>query len=360
MASTTFNLVLCAITFAAASLSLRRAMAAEALGGSAIRDGKKPSRKERKHQARQNLAPPAEARGEAPNAVGTTKKRRVIHHSGASRSVGDQPVLWRELRQSAFRSRSQMWIVAAVLLFVLAILDWQAGLDEEGLHFTVAAVTTLAVICIAAVSTTAGISGERESRTWEALLTTPLSARQVVLGKFLGAVRRQWFVPAIFAAQLIVAALYSLHDRHGCPAPWLGLYALPVLSAPILALSGTGVLFSLVCRKSTAAAACNFGLALLVWLAAPIAAIMITSTLLSGSAREDGLSLLCCINPVAMMMTVMESSMRSRFELFTWSNVGLPTFTFVVALYWLLLAATGVLSTLWAGAILASRSARSK
>src|SRR5439155_24220197 len=126
-----------------------------------------------------------------------------------------RPVLWRELRQAAFRSRAQLIYTSVIFGAILGVLYWKVGLAEYGLHGSVAIIAVLASLCIAAVSTTAGVSGEREGRTWEALLTTPMSAWQIVAGKFMGAVRRQWFVPALVGVHCVAATAYFLVQHEG-------------------------------------------------------------------------------------------------------------------------------------------------
>jgi ABC-type transport system involved in multi-copper enzyme maturation permease subunit len=363
LGSTGFNLALCVITLIAASWKLRRAMAREAEGGSTIPRAKKP-KGEKQSQTPAVAGDPQAATPAAmpPLAPGTPpvprKKRRTIAQPVSSRTVSDNPVLWRELRQAAFRSSTQMIISATVFVVGLAVLYWRVGLNEEGLHATVGIVAVLAALCVAAVSTTSGISGERESRTWEALLATPLSARQIVTGKFMGALRRQWFIPALVALHFAAATVYFLVKHEGfdpAAVPFLGA----ILAAPVIALSGTGVLFSLLCRKSTVAAVCNFGLALAAWVGAPIIALIVDESFGRGSGNHANLvSSLCCINPVAMAVVALGGGLDRHYDLFDWGNVGVGAFTWIVLGYLLFFCALGLFSIKLAASILAARSLR--
>jgi ABC-type transport system involved in multi-copper enzyme maturation permease subunit len=375
ISSTAYNLGLCAMALVLASLRLRRTMIKEAAGGSPIPAGKKSRRSRRTAEPTDDVPEPQVQHAtpvpaallrpdgapslpeSAPGAPPLRKKKRRVYDH-ASRDVADQPVLWRELRQSSFRSRLQLIGTSSVFLALLGLLYWKVGLSEDGLHGTLTIIAIIASLCIAAVSTTSGISGERESRTWEALLTTPLSARQIVAGKFLGAIRRQWFVPALLAAHFAASVLYFKYKHDGFHAVGVP-YVFAVLTAPIIAMSGTGVLFSLLCRKSTLAAVCNFGLAVILWAAAPFVALLITEVLnFRGTERQDLLNVIFLFNPVGMAAESLEVGFRNRYELFHWGEVGPETFTLVIAGYCTFYVLTGVICVRIAAGVLAARSNR--
>jgi ABC-type transport system involved in multi-copper enzyme maturation permease subunit len=282
----------------------------------------------------------------------------VVHNG---REVGDHPVLWREVRQMAFRSRTQLVVLSAVLLSLLGYLYWQVGMHEEGVHYSISVIGMIIVIGLASVATTAGISGERESRTWEALLTTPLTARQIIFGKFAGALRRQWFVPLLMIIHYTCAGIWWTFEKEGLKP--VSCFALAVvLSGPVIALSGTGVLFSLVCRKSTMAALANFGLALGVWIVLP-GVLGMTVAIASRGGSADGIfSVLGCLHPGAMMALAVDNGLRDtpKYNIFEFPDKGLFGWLSVVALYWLFYAGIGWGAIRWAAAILAERSGRAR
>ncbi len=367
--SSGYNLLLAAVAMGASAWRLRRALAREAEGGSLIPEGKKAKKsKDAAEPAPAGATSLAATTGPdseiaaidsagAPGLPKSRKKPRRIHHPGGIRDVGDQPVLWRELRQSTFRTPFQFAITGATMLGILVALHWGVGLDDEQLHYSVALVGILAVVCIAAVGTTSGISGERESRTWEALLTTPLTARQIVLGKFMGALRRQWFVPALVAVHFAAAAIYNSIMAKGFPLHSTP-YIAAIVTAPIFALSGTGVLFSVLCRKSTVAAVCNFGLALLVWAVIPIMYVVFNQIMGHYSSEETFLDVVCLFNPVPMMAFAVRCGLDGRYELFDWSNIGVTAYTLGVAGYWVALTGIGLAAAYVAAVVLAARTGR--
>ncbi|MFZ4575178.1 MAG: ABC transporter permease subunit, partial [Phycisphaerales bacterium] len=244
---------------------------------------------------------------------------------GKSREVGDHPVKWRELQQSPFRKPWQAWVAGATIGLFLAYLYLRIGVDEEGLHFTISVIATVAMICVAAVSTTSGISSEREGRTWDTLLTTPLSAREIIFGKFLGALNRQYFVPLLFVVQVVLAGVFS---------GTVGVMSLPLIAAvlvgPIALLTATGMLYSLVLKRSSAAATLNLSTAVVLFGALPaLTGILMSFAQRSGAARsfvEKVFGAVMAFNPVGMMVLSlggeMENSPMTRGNRYDFFGVG--------------------------------------
>ncbi|MCB9848631.1 MAG: ABC transporter permease subunit [Phycisphaeraceae bacterium] len=98
-----------------------------------------------------------------------------------------------------------------VLLWLLLLKTGQGSLSYRDLAaagataFEWSAYLQIALICLLAPVFMAGaIAQEANPRTWEILLTTPLSASQVVLGNFLG---RMFFIIALLLASLPLFAI---------------------------------------------------------------------------------------------------------------------------------------------------------
>src|SRR5690606_35089406 len=170
------------------------------------------------------------------------------------------PVLWRELRQSSFGSRRKLAASMAAAYGIPLILWIRYGLGEEGVHFTIGIICMLGAMLQAAVMTTSAVGAERESGSWETLLTTPLSAWQILGGKFAGALRRQWLLPSVLVIDVTLAGV-------GGRGPWLLLlHVVIVFAGPIVLLSAGGVLMSLLFREPTVAAVANLSWAIALWL----------------------------------------------------------------------------------------------
>ncbi len=116
--------------------------------------------------------------------------------------VGDEPVLWREEHVegvaplAALRRVSRrvgVLLTAAVSLAVLGLLYADqatgpppGGMDKYLFQLKVGLVVTLTAGLVVGVRSSSAVTREREGRTWEALLLSPLVTRKVVEQKFRG------------------------------------------------------------------------------------------------------------------------------------------------------------------------------
>jgi ABC-type transport system involved in multi-copper enzyme maturation permease subunit len=243
-----YNLLCAGLISAASVVTLRRVMTREGAGGASPAA---TPRRAKRSRAAQPAPPGAQAQ---PTALDEPTRDRAL-----SRSVGDRPVLWRELRRSAIRSRLLRIAVMTIALGGLALLYLTAGLEEEGLHMTMAILGALIIMVQAVFTTTGNIAAEREGRTWEVLLTTPLSGREIVLSKFAGALRAQWFLPTLVLAHFAIAAI------GGFVSPVLFPQIAVILFAPLFFLTATGQFLSLAFRRGITGAVLNLLLALALW-----------------------------------------------------------------------------------------------
>lgn len=264
------------------------------------------------------------------------RKRGRRRSGGASRTVGDLPVLWRELRQSAFGAR---WKLLAASLAVAGILVWlyvKVGLDEPELHMTIAVIGVLVLLFQAALNTTGGIAGEREARSLPVLMTTALSPREIVMGKYAGTLRKLWFMPAALAAHFAIGLL----------AGWVHtlfpLLATVIVSGPVLMLSATGLLCSVAVRKATTAAIVNFLFAVGVYLAPWLFLVTIGALFQAFDELEPFLNIPFAFNPVAMTATagsaLEDAAPRHGGRIgdfdFPTDDVGLLAFVGILAAVW--------------------------
>ncbi len=178
--------------------------------------------------------------------------------------------------RSFFAAPSTWWILALLQLlfawFFLArmndYLQVQAQLTQvenaPGATMSVAAplcnVLALMLMMLVPLFTMRLIAEERRHRTWVLLLTAPVSAAQVVLGKFLG---------LLFLLVLIVAGSAALLATLllGTPAD-IGLMLSNVLGVLLLAASYTalGLYFSALSRQPLVAAVSALALSFGLWL----------------------------------------------------------------------------------------------
>ncbi|HYE61557.1 MAG TPA: ABC transporter permease subunit [Phycisphaerales bacterium] len=373
--STLYTLGWCALMFVASSIRLRAVMAREGAGGSIIPKGKKV-KKPRKVKGAPPVADQPAVYAAAASAIAGTptptsddtftppdikhKRRASSVQEGVTRTVSDHPVLWREVRQAHFRTRFRMYAALAIAAAAMCTIYYYAGLDGEELHFPVGIIGILLVLLTGAISPSAVISGEREARTWEVLLTTPLSAWSIIIGKAAGALRRQWYIPLILGVHFVLAVLAGFYYDHRTISPAILLWVPLILLPPLIFLTATGALLSMACKKSATAAAANFGVALLLWAIIPgVTAFTLFAILNANDAGEDFFSIFMVLNPVALMALALEGAMDRSYSLFD-IDAGLIGFVAAVIIYAGLYLGAAYLVLKAAAGILAAKTLRLK
>lgn len=280
----------------------------------------------------------------------------------ASREIGDRPVLWREIRQPVLRRR---WIkIALGVLIVGGLLAVHASINSSERDDFLTGSTAVGVILslfIAAVSTAGGITGERESRTLDSLLTTPMSAREIAAGKFWGSLRRGMVLPVIVVVHLLLGGVLT-GELHVVVLPAFVLLA----PGPIALLAATGVWFSSTSKKSVSAAVWNLAFALLIWLVPFIFLGIVFGLLLRVGGRWDdyAFSTAAVVNPLAMIVVAVLGSRydygnsAADFDLFDFGRVGIPAFLLLCAVFLTLYVLASWLALQFAARALARRTLR--
>lgn len=183
----------------------------------------------------------------------------------------------------------------AALAFTLALVDHQAGsAGAQGFNRTTAGLINLCLLIVPLLALILGagaIAGERERGTLVGLLSQPISATELLLGKYAGLLLSTWMALALGfgASAILVAAFNPLTDA--------GYYLLFVALSAVLAavMLSVGMLISVVAasrvKALTIAVAVWFGFVLFYDLGA-IALALAVST----SGRSLLLTVL--VNPV--------------------------------------------------------------
>lgn len=126
------------------------------------------------------------------------------------RAVGGNPIRWRELRQPVFQKRwlrVAAWLSTGGVLGVIYLLfGVEVGLDDEDTHVVFAVMYNAVVWLLAAVVSATAIAQEKEGDTWTVLLTTPLAARRIVLGKLAGVLWRMKLPVALVVLHFLTFA----------------------------------------------------------------------------------------------------------------------------------------------------------
>jgi len=120
------------------------------------------------------------------------------------------------------------------------------------------------------------ITSEKESRSWPLLLTTIIDDRQILLGKFVGILRRCLPIWLFLLGHVIIFSLAGY--IHPVAVIQIGILVIWI----VVFLSGTGLYFSSCFKRTTTAVIMNFTLSAVVWAILPI--LMALSTQIT---RDD-------------------------------------------------------------------------
>lgn len=173
------------------------------------------------------------------------------------RVLKSNAIMWKETHKRFFSSNvflfRMFYVLLATSMIALTVMDW-----GDRASFLIAAWAGLILLTAAAiVSSASAFTGEREKHSFEILMTSPLTAKSVVLAKFVGAIR-----PAIPLAAFVILWFwislcwprysgYRSWQRRPYTDIWLGLSIVIASYLPVIIAIGLNVSAR---RKSTAVA----------------------------------------------------------------------------------------------------------
>lgn len=184
--------------------------------------------------------------------------------AGAIRRVRGACVVWKELRSPLIQGGKKVaWIgfgvAAAAQVTMYVLYSQQALLKQDYTHMLCVSLFLLIGLLGSIFQSATTITSEKETQSWPILLSTPLSDWQILLGKAIGTFRRCLPVWIFLILHMVLfTALRTIH-----PA------AMPIMAGIIIwvvvFLSGSGLYFSVRCKKTSAAVISNLALILLIW-----------------------------------------------------------------------------------------------
>jgi len=206
---------------------------------------------------------------------------------GTIRRVVGPPIIWKELRSPLFRHHKiRTCVFAFICLILLSGTYYLCAktllLDDEGTHAAFAVIFLGTGMLFTIVLPATSITTEIESRSWPVLLATPLDDKDILLGKFVGSLRRcfpAWLL--LFGHIIAFSALGFIHPfaivQTGILVIWLVIF-----------LSGSGLYFSSRFKHTTTAVMMNFALVAAIWAILPLLMGLIASinTPFARDARE--------------------------------------------------------------------------
>lgn len=244
--------------------SIRSAEVTEARVGGGVAEGDRERSAESEADGGETGAGLDRARSKA--------RRRGVHRAtGRSREVVGNPVLWREMRGGTQTGRMVKVLGFVLLLMLAAWVYWQAGVQAEDGHMGIAILGTIGALCHALGSAASAISGEREARTLDALLTAPMSPRRVLWGKLAGSLRKLWIMPlaVLIATGVAGVGTSAIH-------PVYLLFAPMAMLPPMVLISATGLLYSVLLKRPMTALSLNVMTAGAMWVGGFVAIGMLS------------------------------------------------------------------------------------
>lgn len=205
---------------------------------------------------------------------------------GVARDVGENPVLWRELRRPIAKRRWQRIVgpLAAIGLllgtYILIAWDSPRTLRYDETHIAYAFGFQFVIGLMLAVFAATAVAHEKETDTWTLLIASPLKGSQILWGKWWGVWKRALGVIVLAVLHLVGFALAGvLH--------WSGvMVTIAVMIGFTSVWVATGLYLSLKLRRVTTAAAVNLLLPVAAYLGVPLVLLLIGELTNSHNAPE--------------------------------------------------------------------------
>ncbi len=180
--------------------------------------------------------------------------------------VWNRPVLWRECRSPLFKSRLQKIIAFIAISCVLAWSYYKGDpFDEPMLHIAFMFGCLVFQIFVSAVASTSVITMEKQADSWAILLCTPVAAHTILFDKLFGVIKRTC-LPFVF---ITVHSLYFAVNAPKVYPMETAIQVILIVFTAMIFVSTTGIIFSLLLKRSLSAVTMNLALILGIWAALP-------------------------------------------------------------------------------------------
>ncbi len=211
------------------------------------------------------------------------------------RSVWANPVAWREASTRAGSGGLIRWaiilggLIASSIIFVQYLCGSFAATQVPSFLAGITAIQVAIALIIAANTAATSMTKEKESKTMELLLTTPLTPKYVLWGKLRGLVS---FASPLLAGPVLVLLVFAAASylrREARPVVWFEVaFELCALLVVFTALACViGLKFSLTSRTNMTAVMTSVGVLILIFGAASLLGFAI----IGNSGKEFGAGL---------------------------------------------------------------------
>lgn len=246
--------------------------------------------------------------------------RHPVGVAAKIRRVSRWPVVWRELADPLVRGKTGTFVLLVVAITLTMVSYTHGFLDAYSsaaahAYYTVA-FASFGMVCTT-VHSSVSIAREREARTLPALLATPLSARQILLGKGIG-VAYQGMFPWLFLIGHV-----ALFTMAGVLHPAAALHVSMLIVWPHVFLIGVGLYFSTRFRRSGSAIIASFSLIAGLWIVVPLGARAVRSLIPPSASTARAVckvigAAAVCGNPVVQIWVATIAAWREQDYLHLW------------------------------------------
>lgn len=238
------------------------------------------------------------------------------------------PIAVRLVQNASRRSKHNMvragYLAVLILVLLWAVLGNTQGGDVSyrelassgATSFAWVAYLQVALICILSPVFMAGaIAQEANPKTWDILLTTPMSKIEIVLGNLFG---RLWFVLALLFASLPLFALTQFFGG----VPGRSIMASYLVGAGAAVLVGALAISLSVSRLVGQRAVFAFYVSVVTYIAATIAVdAWLRSRGMGAGINGDGVTVMTAVNPFLALRSLLSPTSYPVAELGTYSGL---------------------------------------
>ncbi len=230
------------------------------------------------------------------------RKAAVRKGRKRSRTVFGNPVAWRELRQPLFKGARTFKIVGVFIgAGALIYLYTQADPTAQEMHYSLIFICFF-ISCLTPLNATTGsVAGEREARTLDVLLSTPMSAWSILFGKLLGAFPMPMLILQFVTLHTVIYSMVGFFRGDDIISPLIILHTMCLGVGVAAMLGGSGVLFSVLFRRNSMAMVANIALWIGVWAGVPMV-LGILGIFMYDSLLQD---LFFVTNPFALLASAL-------------------------------------------------------
>ena len=201
--------------------------------------------------------------------VKSAEKVVTAQTSARIRRVKGPPVVWKELK-SRISSRERLIVtivigleaVMIVAMYLFPVVADSFGYEETHMLY-VWVFMGLGMLSVTVFPSTC-ITSEKECRAWPLLLTTTLNDWQIVFGKFIGVLRRSFFL------WLLLFVYVGLFGTVKLVGPLAFLHIIILITGTTIFLCGTGFYISSRLKRTSEAVITNIALAASLWGLVPL------------------------------------------------------------------------------------------